>query len=157
MQKVFQFEDAFLIAACLCLVAGTIILHIGIKTMYYFQALQHNSATISNAEDSLRLAIEFQWVTLSYVSLTWTTIFLVKFGFLCMFRHLVERLVHLIRYWRVAVAVTVTAFGSCLVFPFAACPHMRTSFRKSSLISEIPGLLTGFKRSVRGHRLSKEL
>lgn len=118
-------DDYFLIFACVCLTAATILCCASIGHLYFSQDLDFNPThiyyllaehvDIASAIDAyIRL---FQ----IYPSLQWATIFGVKCAYLAFFRRLIDRIRPLVIYWRVVTAITIVSFPVCIVSIFVVC------------------------------------
>lgn len=124
-------DDAFLIIASLSLTAATILLHIEKKPIYQVEALQLDPMTAEiDPSNILSTLVRFEKLNFTYLSLTWLTIFSVKFAFLNFFGQLVERIPALIVYWKATIATTVIIFAFRLSDVFIACPYMGFESRR---------------------------
>ena len=59
---------------------------------------------------------------MAYLMLSWSTIFFVKFGFLSVFRHLVDRIPPMYRFWKGVLVFTGLVFAFTMCDGFVACP-----------------------------------
>ncbi len=131
-------DDAFLIFACLCLAAASIILQTRLGTLISVEQLvrQYDIGDLADMPDgeALRAMINcYHSVHTVHGSLVWITIFSVKFSFLCFFRQLVEKMPRLLRYWKFVIGFNIAAFLYCESYMKAQCPHQGLAARECSL------------------------
>lgn len=121
-------DDIFLLFACSCLIAATVIMY-RIASFLYLYAdgwwLMQTDVLEKRMGWGQRMAFTF-------IALTWTAIYSVKFSFLWFFRHLIDRVAYMPIYWRVVAGVTVVGFGFCVVEIAIGCPWFDGSSRKCS-------------------------
>lgn len=60
----------------------------------------------------------------TFYSLSWTSIFLVKSGFLVLFKSLLQRLPRAYSYWKGIIVVTAVSFVFVIAQPFITCPRL---------------------------------
>ena len=142
-------DDFMLLFACICLVAATALLYHGTVAIYFAEQLALNPkqlASVSAATPVNPMAVEtlldqlvlFQRIIWSYLALTWTAIFAVKFAFLVFFRRLVDRLPVLTMFWKFVLACTVLVYGFCVCDAFISCSKLGMASRMLS--QPIPAL-----------------
>lgn len=120
IQRQLHLDDAFLLVACVLLTAVITVLYTIEpalnRDILFFQnrgALPEFTGRVTKYEKYLY----------SQMTLTWMTIFAVKFSFLSFFRHLVDRMTKLVIFWRVVVAVTSLSLVICACSHFVRCPY----------------------------------
>lgn len=128
LRKRLGIDDYFLLASCTCLIAGTGVIYHGLSTIYFIGELSINPALAFSATRSgVNLVGEmnfYQKIKWSYMSLTWTSIFAVKFGFLSFFRTLINRVPHLYNFWKGVVVFTFLAYAICVCYNFFPCHQL---------------------------------
>ena len=123
-------DDAFLLVGCACLCAGTGVLHRLLPVLYLDERLILEPETTPLVPQDIENFIWYQKMAYSFVTVTWVTIFAVKFSFLFFFRKLISRLSGMITYWKIVISVTVVACGFSVCEKFIACPHFNLSAGK---------------------------
>lgn len=116
-------DDALLLLGLTCLSAATVLCYRWVRTMCLVAALQRYSEIIIPL-DQINPLLHAMAVGVSVLCLTWTTTFVVKFSFLALFWHLIQRTSKWLTryYW----AVTVTCVISWMVVlcePFVLCHY----------------------------------
>lgn len=124
-KRVFA-DDAFLLFACSTLTALIATVFHDEPTIYLVQAvssgqLQQGSAALPANGSSSALIPTYRKAQFLRGSLSWLTIFAVKFSFLAFFYPLTNRLPTLFFYWRVVVAVNILASVYCITCGFFGC------------------------------------
>ena len=123
-----RLDDYLLLNSCVFLTAATGLLYYGVPTIYLGAKLTFHPEVLLDADaDEARLLHEIYKlpkVNWAYLALSWVTIFLVKFGFLSLFRHLVDRVPSIYTFWKGTLIFTglVCAFATC--DGFIACPKL---------------------------------
>ncbi len=119
-------DDAFLIFACLTMTAL-------LATVLYYTPATFLAENIPNSQMQEGLTVPPASVNLGAListyrkaqflrgSLSWLTIFAVKFSFPSSFRALTNRLPRFLLYWKVVVAVNVLASVYCISCGFLGC------------------------------------
>lgn len=119
LQKRFRSDDYLLLVSSVCLIAATALAYQGAPLLFFGRELIYNpSIVLSSSLDQaklLRRIVSISTLDWAYLTISWTTIYFVKFGFLSLFRHLVDRLPSIKRFWQITLVFTV------LVFAFAVC------------------------------------
>ena len=123
VQKEFGLDDAFLAFGTACLVAAMAVQYINMDNMYLTEAITYAPTRFAFQPQDLDRVFEFRKLVTASMILTWVSMMSVKFSFLALFRHLIDRIPPLIKYWRIVVAfnLAVTAYGASVYV--AACPH----------------------------------
>ena len=132
-QKRLSLDDCLIIFACICLSAGTTLLYLGTSAIFFIEDLTLNGMGVLAAvgpDSFLQQLTFYQKINWSYLALTWTTIFFVKFAFLAFFRHLVNRLPSMQRYRTVLVVFTILVFAFAVCDGFIACPKLGLDSRE---------------------------
>ena len=117
-------DDCFLIFACICLTASTILSYAKVRDLYWAQELNYNPRGFLYLEEHANIVPHinaYQKLYNSYASLLWTAIFAVKFAYLAFFRRLVNRLRPLVIYWWVIVGLSAASFPLCVVSIYVSC------------------------------------
>ena len=134
LQKRVRVDDYFLLASCACLITATGLLYHGIDTLFLGAALiinpyavldsgQRNVQELSRASNVYSL----EW---AYLAVIWMAIFAVKFGFLSLFRHLIDRLPRMIVFWKGVVIFTSISAAAAICEGFVNCPQVGNNVRK---------------------------
>ncbi|KAI4261366.1 MAG: hypothetical protein L6R42_003435 [Xanthoria sp. 1 TBL-2021] len=121
-----RLDDYLLLCSTACLIAATGLLYYGTPIIFLAAELTFNPSAVfkpginqSNLLHDVNLFQEINWV---YLALSWTTIFLIKFGFLSLFRQLVDRVPPVYRFWKGTLVVTVLVGAFAICDGFIACP-----------------------------------
>lgn len=90
-QRRLHLDDYLLIFSCICLIVATVLLYLGLSAISFIEELNLNGIEVLTAgnismEYFLDQLIFYQRINWAYLSLTWTTIFCVKFAFLAFFQ-----------------------------------------------------------------------
>ncbi len=120
-----QVDDCFLIFACICLTATTVLSYANVGDLYWSQELNYNPSLLlylmkQHVDIAARINT-YQRVYNSQASLQWTVIFAVKFAYLAFFRRLVDRLRPLVIYWRIIVGLSAVSFPVCVISIYISC------------------------------------
>ena len=127
LHKKLRLDDFCVIFACVCLAGATglsyyaMSLNYGIERLSV-QAIEHPGSGIDKAMLRQRI-ISSQKIVWAYSVLSWTVIFATKFGYLCLFRNIVERLPSMYAIWKFVVLLTILAFGFTLCSIWLFCPN----------------------------------
>ena len=129
--------------ACIFLTAGTITLFIGLDSIYFIEELDLNGIQVLIETDVdisnwLTELIFYQKINWAYLSVTWASIFFVKFAFLAFFRDLVDRLPRMQLYRRIVSVLTVLVFAYAVCDGFIACPQLGLDACKSFVADSSP-------------------
>lgn len=128
-------SDFFLLFACICLCAGTVVLYHFEDTLYLNQALAKGGLSVSIPPNFLAKVETSLKYLFSYEAIIWATVFSVKFSFLSFFRPLVKRLARLRNWWTCVTVVTALSWGFCTTNVFIICPDFNpTSCKCHTLI-----------------------
>lgn len=118
-------DDYFLLLACICVTAGTVLGYINVGNLYWSEDLSLNPtrlmSLLTSENDFINRVNAYERLYYTYPALLWTAIFAVKFAYLTFFRQLVARLRPLILYWRVVLATTIISFPVCVVSIYLGC------------------------------------
>lgn len=134
-QKCRRLDDYLLVFACICLTAATALLYSATKEVYFSEAMiidatWATSVVAADPRGTLQEIGFFRRVNWAYLTLTWTTIFAVKFAFLSFFRRRIDRLPSMHIYWRVVVAFTGLSFLFAICNHFMTCSNLSFSTRE---------------------------
>lgn len=111
-QKRLFLDDIFLLAAVLCLCGSMVILLYFCTLLYLVENLVIRNSLSNPSPEIVKQTHQYHIVASIYYSFTWTSIFVVKFGFLLFFRNLLLRVQAMMLYWRVVVGITVIVWVS---------------------------------------------
>ncbi|KAI4266805.1 MAG: hypothetical protein L6R38_008536 [Xanthoria sp. 2 TBL-2021] len=121
-----RLDDYLLLCSTACLIAATGLLYYGTPTIFLAAELTFNPSAVfesgtnqSNLLHDVSLFPEINW---KYLALSWTTIFLIKFGFLSLFRQLVDRVPPVYRFWKGTLVVTILVCVFAICDVFIVCP-----------------------------------
>lgn len=126
LQKQLRPDDYLLLLSSTCLISATAVLYYGTSSIFLAAELAFNPAAalqtgVDQAEMLRRIDLLLR-ITWAYLALSWATIFFVKFGFLWLFRHLVDRIPPMNRFWKVTLVFTGLLFAFALCEGFITCP-----------------------------------
>lgn len=149
--KRFHLDDYFLLSSCVCLIAATGLLYHGVHAIFFTAELSFNPVAVINSglsqADILREVVFFQKINWTYLSLSWTSIFAIKFGFLAFFRHLVDRIPFMYRYWKTVTQFTALVFVFSVCDSFIACSKLGLAVRERLMFSPVNVLFLTFAHS----------
>lgn len=118
-------DDYFLLLACICITAGTVLGYLKVGDLYWSEDLSLNPtrllSLLTSEGDFINRVNAYERLYYIYPALLWTAIFAVKFAYLTFFRQLVARLRPLIIYWRVVLATTIISFPVCIASIYLGC------------------------------------
>lgn len=128
LQKRLRLDDYLLLFSCVCLIPATGLLYYGLSSIFFVGELSHDPTAIlgsgiHEADVLERIAI-FQKIHWAYLALTWATIFAIKFGFLSLFRHLVDRVRFVYTFWKGVTVITGLIFAFSVCDSFITCPKL---------------------------------
>ena len=128
LQKRLRLDDYLLLFSCVCLIPATGLLYYGTTSIFFVGELSYDLAAIlgegiSEAEIIERITL-FQKINWAYLALTWASIFAIKFGFLSLFRHLIDRVQFLYTFWKGVTIFTGLIFAFSVCDSFIACPKL---------------------------------
>lgn len=116
-------DDAFLIFGLVCLCAATVLAYMNTRTMFLVEAIQRYFSIVIPADQAQPLLSAMAF-GVSVLCLTWTATFAVKFSFLVMFWHLIQRVSKwLTRYYWAVVATCVISWMFVICEPFILCQY----------------------------------
>ena len=141
-QRRVWLEDALLICACLCLIAGTGLLYTFAETLYDPDSCGLFPDPETKPDELASHIKSSQQYQLTFLTLTWIVIFCVKFSFLFLFRPLVNRMRGMLLFWRFVVVLTSISFFICVGEPFFSCPKFGTGIRKPLIPLDSVGVQT---------------
>ena len=122
-----RLDDYILLFSCVCLTATTGLLYWNTPSIFFGAELTFNPATVLGPgvkeADILHQVDLISKITWTYLALSWLTIFFVKFGFLSVFRHLVDRIPPMYRFWKGVVVFTSLVFAFAVCEAFISCPE----------------------------------
>ena len=141
LRRRLHLDDALLIFASVSLAAATGLLYYGTSAIYLVEALSVDpsieSGNIAGFIDNLQETFDetalFQKITWAYVALSYTTIFIVKLGFLSFFRELVKYWPRVNLYWKLVVVFTAICYVFAICDTFIACPKLGLAACKHSI------------------------
>jgi hypothetical protein len=118
-------DDYFLLLACLCVTAGTVLGYINVGNLYWSEDLSLNPtrliSLLTSTEDLVNRVNAYERLYYTYGALLFAAIFAVKFAYLTFFRQLVARLRPLLIYWRVVLATTIISFLVAIISVYLGC------------------------------------
>ena len=127
-------SDVFLLCACICLCAGTVVLYHFEDMLYFEETLAKGALSASIPPDFLtKVETSFKY-SFSYYTILWTSIFSVKFSFLSFFRPLVQRLARSRKWWTYVIVITALSWGFCTVGMFIICPRFDSTLCKCLIL-----------------------
>ena len=125
-ERLLRLDGCLLLSSCACLIAATGVLYYGIPSVYFTAKLELDpAALIGEGLSEQRILHEVytvQRINWTYITLSWTAIFLSKYGFLALFRSLVDRLPRMQKFWKATVIFTTLVFAFAICDVFVACP-----------------------------------
>ena len=126
-QKKLRLDDFCIGVAAVCLVGATGLSYYAMSLNQSVEQLSMNPSQSSGGSTDkamlLQRIILLQKTVWAYSVLSWTVIFATKFGYLCLFRNLVDRIPSMYAIWKIVVLLTILAFGftPCSIWLF--CPN----------------------------------
>lgn len=128
LQKRLRLDDYLLLFSCVCLTGATGVLYYGTRSIFLGAELTFNPAVVFepgvNEAEILHQVDLIPKINWTYLALSWVTIFFVKFGFLSLFRQLVNRLPQMYRLWKGVLIFTGLVFAFAVCDGFIACPKL---------------------------------
>ena len=126
IEKRLRIDDYLLLCACMCLAAATGVLYYGSPMEFFSSRLVLDPLAILSdglSEEDIAHKLEvLPKVNWTYLTLSWATIFLIKYGFLALFRKLVDRLPRVFKFWKGVLIFTTLVFAFAICDGFIACP-----------------------------------
>ncbi|KAL9594312.1 MAG: hypothetical protein Q9219_007106 [cf. Caloplaca sp. 3 TL-2023] len=99
-----RLDDYLLLCSTASLIAATGLLYYGTRLLFLGADLEFNPSAAFEAEshlfDLMQEVTVMPKINWAYLTLSWTTIFLIKFGFLSLFRQLVDRVPAVYKFWK---------------------------------------------------------
>ena len=139
LYKRLRLDDYLLFLASFFLTGATGILYYGIPTIYFGAKLTFDPAAVLgagiNETEILHLANMITTISWTYLALSWVAIFLVKYGFLSLFKRLVDRIPPMYRFWKGVLVFTSLVFALSVCDGFMACPNKGTEAGKEQDIA----------------------
>ena len=132
-------DDALLAFAGLTLIVATVILQIELGDIYLAEelvALYISGEQMPQGLDLQSIIKRYHLVQYLHGTMSWLTVFSVKFSFLFFFRQLVDKVTVLERYWKWVFGLNVAACLYCLLYVAFECPYHGIAACKSHLMSE---------------------
>ena len=118
-----QLDDCFLIFACICLTASTVLCYANVGNLYW--SLSYTPSFLLHLmQEHVDVAAHVHACRKAYdssTSLLWTVIFAVKFAYLAFFRRLVDRVYPLLIYWRIVISLCAVSFPICVISIYVSC------------------------------------
>ena len=140
-----RLDDYLLLGSTACLIAATGLLYYGTPAIYLAAELTFDPSAVFKAgidqNKLLHDANLFPKINWAYLALSWTTIFLIKFGFLSLFRQLVDRVPPVYRFWKGTLVITVLIGAFAICDGFIACPKQGLEAGKKALRFSLHDLL----------------
>jgi len=125
-QRRLRLDDYLLLLSCAFLTAATGVLYYGTSIIFLISEIAVNPAEVfkpgANQVEILRKVNLVSKINWTYLTLSWATIFWIKFGFLALFRQLVDRVARLYTFWKGVVVFTTLVFAFAICDGFIACP-----------------------------------
>lgn len=116
-------DDAFLVFGLACLCAATVLCYRSVRTLCLVEALQRYSDIIIPV-DQIKPLLNAMAIGVSVLCLTWTTTFAVKFSFLTLFWHLIQRTSKwLNRYYWAVTGTCLISWMFVICAPFVLCHY----------------------------------
>lgn len=141
VQKQFSSDDGILLFGLLCLVAAISILLKVFDQMYIVGASESgNLVHVPLPADFIEESYYFQKMVTFSLVLTWFAIVSVKFSYLFLFKRLIGRIPHMIRYWWIAAVYNamISIYGA-IVYG-VACPNYYSIKARKCSPTTIPGM-----------------
>ena len=132
-RRPLRLDDVFLIFATILLIVGTTLILVILDDTYFVEDLQLNGIAAIGTGSLVGLVdriIYYRKMDWAFMTITWNSIFCVKFSFLSFFSGLCDRLPRMEIYRRVAYSFCVVAWIWCVVQEFVACPYLGLDSRK---------------------------
>ena len=118
-------DDYFLLFACVSLTAGTVLGYANVGNLYWSEELNYNPVYIyylfAEHVDVGAHIDTYERLYYSYPALLWTSIFVVKFAYLAFFRRLIDRIIPLIKYWRIVSGISIVSLLICIISIYVSC------------------------------------
>lgn len=134
LHKQLRPDDYLLLVSSTCLTAATALLYYGTSSIFLAAELSLNPlAAFQSGIDQAELSRQIDLISKvnwAYLAISWASIFFVKFGFLTLFRHLVDRIPPMNRFWKVTLIFTSLVFAFALCDGFIACPKQGAEIGK---------------------------
>ena len=127
LHKKLRLDDLCVGFAAICLAGATGLSYYVMSLNHFIEQLSTNPSQSSGGgideATALQHLIFFQRCVWAYSVLSWTVIFATKFGYLCLFKNLVDRIPSMYAIWKFVVLLTIVAFGFTLCSIWLFCPN----------------------------------
>ena len=127
LHKKLRLDDFCVGFAAICLAGATGLSYYVMSLNHFIEQLSMNPSQSSGGgideARALQHLIFFQRCVWAYSVLSWTVIFATKFGYLCLFKNLVDRIPSMYAIWKFVVLLTIVAFGFTLCSIWLFCPN----------------------------------
>ena len=123
MQKQVSIDDGVLLFGTCCLICATAFLFTTIDQMYLAQAAVSSHLPLYVTPILIKDVYYLSRIVVVVDMLMWCSVVSVKFGFLFLFRKLIDRIPPMVIYWRFVMIFisVVSAFGVTIYI--ASCPY----------------------------------
>ena len=132
-RRLLRLDDVFLIFATILLITGTTLISVVLDEAYYFDNLNQNGIAAidtGNLANLIDRTIYYRKMEWAFITISWSSIFFVKFSFLSFFYGLCDRLPRMELYRRIAYGLCVVAWIWCIAQNIIACPYLDLHARK---------------------------
>lgn len=129
-----QVEDFFLIGACACLTAATLLTFIKFSDLYHAEVFGLNAGLLPIPDDVGQRSYSSEDLYYSAPVLAWTAIFFVKFAYLSFFKVLVNQLRKLKIFRNVLMAMVAISWVVCISTVYISCTKRGFEAGKSSFL-----------------------
>lgn len=129
-----------LLFACVTLIAENVILYLMLSDLYWVEELLLKPGPtileMARAPEGISGRVQsIRKTLLSFIALSWTTIYAIKFCFLLFFHQMIDRLKSLVLIWKITLGITVLSYCICLSSLFMSCTHYDIEVGKYSRLS----------------------
>ncbi|KAL9584238.1 MAG: hypothetical protein Q9212_002242 [Teloschistes hypoglaucus] len=123
--KRLRVDDYLLLVSCVLLTPATAVLLYSTPLIFFAAEVALNTlASLQGSLDEAEIVSkqnEFIKIGWSYLALSWTAIFMIKFGFLALFRQLVDLVAQMYAFWKGVVIFTTLTMAFAICDGFIAC------------------------------------
>ena len=119
-KKRIGLDDIFLILAAIFLIAETTLLLIMIDAMYFVEQLDLNGLPPNPNTGEIDIFQKLRW---SFLAISWSSIFSIKFSYLTLFSGLCDRMPRMELYRKSLYGLTLVAFIYLVLNGIVVCPH----------------------------------
>ena len=113
-ERRMRLDDALAIVAAVTLITATVIFNVMIPKIYAPITKESVEAEPGHVSKAFRALQQINRLFFGYILLTWTTIYSVKFSFLCFFHQIFSRVRSFLILWRAVFAFTALSYCFCL-------------------------------------------